>query len=106
MYYNTNDIKIVDHFIATAITSGLISEQAVKEMLTVLENNLNPTEKTEWMTKQDIIDFFGIHEQTYYKWIDKKWLKPYGFGRKMRFKKSEVITMRKKRPYKKRAKNV
>lgn len=95
--YNQQDIKHVAELLTPAARMGVISDSG--SIISTLEQALiAPPEPlyNEYMTKTEVMEFFGLHYQTYYSWIRKGWLKPYGMGRKVCFLRSEVIKVRKR----------
>lgn len=93
--YNQQDVKRVAALLAPVAEAGVISDAA--SIVDTLQRGLGGEEPADgFMTKAEVIDFFQIKEPTYYDWLRRGWLKPYGRGRTVRFKKSEVITVRQK----------
>ena len=92
--YNEQDVQTVSKCIASAVEFGIIKDpEAIRTtLLQALDKKPGPD---DFMSKKDIIQFFGIHEQTYFRWLKKGILKPYGYGKKMRFLRSDVIKIRK-----------
>lgn len=94
--YNRQDIKCVATLLEPMAKAGAISDPdaIVKALQRGLEPDSDDCEV--FMTKAEVMDFYGIKEPTYYDWLRRKWLKPYGQGRKVMFKRSEVIAARRK----------
>ena len=91
--YNNQDVTRVAALLTPMADAGAISDPAA--IVDVLQRGLTDGEPAEeYMSKADVIAFFEIKEPTYYAWLRRGWLKPYGRGRKIKFKKSEVITVR------------
>ena len=90
--YNQHDIKQVSEFIRPVAKAGLIYDPDA--IIETLEKGLqsDPAPDT-YMTKQEILKLFNMHEQTFYSWIRRGWLTPYGKGRKQCFLRSEVLAV-------------
>ena len=91
--YTHQDIKCLASILAPVAATGAISDPAA--IVSTLEGGLTPGKPAEeWMSKAEVMAFFNIKEATYYDWLRRSWLIPHGKGRKVKFKKSEVLARR------------
>ena len=91
--YSRTDINRVKIFLTPATQTEQLSRESLESIMLQLDNGLQPTtnDSEEFLTKEEVIKLCGIHRQTYYSWLRKGWLNPFGKGRKLLFKKSEVL---------------
>ena len=92
--YSRTDIQRVKIFLTPATQTEQLSRESLASIMLQLNNGLQQPanhDNEELLTKEDVIKLCHIHRQTYYSWLRKGWLKPLGKGRKLLFKKSEVL---------------
>jgi len=92
--YSRTDIQRVKIFLTPATQTEQLSNESLASIMLQLNNGLQQPlnhDDDELLTKEEVIKLCQIHRQTYYSWIRKGWLKPLGKGRKLLFRKSEVL---------------
>jgi predicted DNA-binding transcriptional regulator AlpA len=95
--YSKTDIERVKIFLSPAEQTGQMSVESFKSIIDQLKDGLHshqpepPPEKDELLTKQQVMKLCDIKPPTYYVWVRKGWLKPLGKGRKVLFRKSDIL---------------
>ena len=78
----------IEHLSAELLIKQLsLIETRVEE----LHEKINPPLSTQLMTRQEVADHFKVSLVTVHDWLNKKWLKSYRIGNKVRFKRHEVV---------------
>lgn len=73
------------------ITSNALLNEVEKLLSTKLAAITTPEPETEFITRQQVADIFGISLPTVHAWMNTGILTAYKVGNKTRFKKSEVL---------------
>lgn len=63
---------------------------SLETKITGLHQKFSPQLAVELMTRQEVADYFKVSLVTIHDWLNKKWLKSYRIGNKVRFKRHEV----------------
>lgn len=77
-------IQTTPEQLQTAIVEG------VKSQLEDLKKNFQPKEPTEYLTRQEVAQMLKVDISTVHNWTTKGTLKPYGIGRRVYYKRTEV----------------
>lgn len=64
--------------------------QAVKEELADLKKHFEPKKPEEYLTRNQVKELFQVDMSTIHNWTKSGKLKPYGFGARVYFKRSDI----------------
>lgn len=70
------------------LTDAII--QGVKTELEAIKKDFQPKQPAEYITRQQVADWFHVDLVTVWTWCKKGKLKPYGLGNRVLFNRAEV----------------
>ena len=77
-------IQVTPEELQEAILNG------VKHQLEILKKEFQPKQPDEYLTIQEVANYFKVDKSTVHRWAGKGYIARYGIGNQVRFKRSEI----------------